>query len=165
MVEINDIPAEVRWSLATRGASALPLAYAKVYRARHGSELSEISNAIWAEGGKTQGALARAFTMPLKNAEDVARAFSTLSTTMLGPELKGDVQVAEGRDSARVVTTSCPYLSRAREMGEDPETICPECRAYCTAAVESLNPAYGIAFEDRMCLGAETCQMRIEPKR
>lgn len=165
MVEIKDIPAEVRWSLATRGASALPLAYAQVYRARHGSELGEISNVIWEEGGKTQGALARAFNMPLKNAEDVARAFSTLSTVMLGPELEGDVQVAQGRDSACVATTSCPYLSRAREMGEDPAILCPDCGAYCTAAVESLNPAYGITFEDRMCLGAETCQMRIEPKR
>lgn len=165
MVEINDIPAEVRWSLATRGASALPLAYAKVYRERHGGELGEISGAIWTEAGKTQGALARAFTMPLKTAEDVTRAFSTLSTVMLGPELKGEVQVAQDRDCARVVTTSCPYLSRAREMEEAPETICPDCRAYCTAAVESLNPAYGIAFGSRMCLGGETCQMTIEPKR
>ncbi|MDD4255839.1 MAG: hypothetical protein PHP59_10760 [Methanofollis sp.] len=165
MVEITDIPAEVRWSLATRGASALPLAYAKVYRERHGGELGEISGAIWTEAGKTQGALARAFTMPLKNAEDVTRAFSTLSTVMLGPELKGEVQVAQDRDCARVVTTSCPYLSRAGEMGEASETICPDCRAYCTAAVESLNPAYGIAFGSRMCLGGETCQMTIEPKR
>ncbi len=166
MVEINDIPAEVRWSLATRAASALPLAYAKVYRERHGSELGEISQGIWTEGGKAQGALARAFGMPLKGAGDVARAFSTLSTVMLGPELKGDVEVAQGRDCARVVTTSCPYLSRAREMGEDPAvSICPDCRSYCTAAVGSLNPAYGITFEDRMCLGGETCQMRIEPER
>lgn len=165
MVEITDIPAEVRWALATRAASALPLAYAKVYRERHGSELDEITGAIWTEAGKSQGAVARAFNMPLRNAEDVARAFSTLSTVLLGPELKGGVQVAQDRDCARAVTTSCPYLSRAREMGEDPKTVCPECTAYCTAAVKSLNPAYGITFEDRMCLGGETCQMTIEPER
>jgi hypothetical protein len=164
MVEINDIPAEVRWSLATRGASALPLAYAQVYRARHGSELDEISQGIWTEAGKSQGALARAFNMPTKNAEDVARAFSTLSTVMLGPELKGDVQVAQDRDCAMLITTSCPYLLRAREMGEDPAILWPACKAYCTAAVESLNPAYGITFESRMCLGEETCQKRIEQK-
>ena len=52
---------------------------------RYGEGFEESVQAIWREAGKGQGALARGFAMPLKNAPDVAEAYSSISTPLLGP--------------------------------------------------------------------------------
>jgi len=165
MTGIEQIPAELRWSIATRAATALPFAYHRMIQEGFGGGFEESVQAIWREAGKGQGALARGFAMPLKNAADVAMAYSTLSTIVLGPELQGEVKVAKDRDCAEIVISSCPMCSRAVEMGLDPHTNCAPCRAYGESAVESLNPAYGIAHRSGMCVGDEHCEIRIEPKR
>ncbi|NVO67284.1 hypothetical protein [Methanofollis tationis] len=164
MTKIEQIPAELRWNIATRAATAMPFAYHRAVMERYGEGFEESIVAIWREAGKGQGALARGFAMPLKNAADVAEAYSTISTLLLGPELQGEVKVAKDRDCADIVVTSCPMCSRASEMGMDPRACCADCRAYGESAVESLNPSYGIAHRSGICVGDAECRMRIEPK-
>jgi hypothetical protein len=164
MTGIEQIPAELRWSIATRAATALPFAYHRAVVERYGSGFEESVEAIWREAGKGQGALARGFAMPLKNAADVAMAYSTISTLLLGPELQGEVKVAKDRDCAEIAVSSCPMCSRPVEMGMEPRQSCASCREYGEAAVESLNPAYGIAHRSGMCVGDSECRIRIEPK-
>lgn len=164
MAGIEQIPAEIRWSIATRAATAMPFAYHRAVMERYGEGFEESIVEIWREAGKGQGALARGFAMPLKNAADVAEAYSTISTLLLGPELQGDVKAAKDRDCAEIVVASCPMSSRAAEMGMDPRTCCADCRAYGESAVESLNPSYGIAHLSGICVGDAECRMRIEPK-
>lgn len=164
MTKIEQIPAELRWSIATRAATAMPFAYHRAVMERFGGGFEESVQAIWREAGKEQGALARGFAMPLKTAADVAEAYSTISTLLLGPELQGEVKVAKDRDCAEIVVTSCPMCSRAAEMGMDSRATCASCRAYGEAAVKSLNPAYGVAYRSGMCVGDEECRIRVEPK-
>lgn len=164
MVEINQIPAEVRWSLATRAMTAVPIAYSQAVRRRFGSGFEDLDEEVWEEIGKSQAGLARAFNFPLRDAGDVARAFGTLSTLLLGPELQGEMKVAEDRDCAAMYTTACPMVSRAREIGEETPSLCPACRAYTASAVAALNPEYEVTYRSGICVGDRQCEIRIEQR-
>ncbi|TAJ45668.1 hypothetical protein [Methanofollis fontis] len=163
MVGIEEIPAELRWTLATRLATAMPFAFDKAMRERIGEDFGGMVADIWLEAGKKQIGLAKGFNMPLKNAADVANAYSTISTLLLGPELQGEVRVARNRDCAEIAVTSCPMCTRAQEMGVDPRSNCGPCRAYAAGAVGALNPAYAVSHRSGMCVGDERCEIRIEP--
>ncbi|MBP2146841.1 hypothetical protein J2129_002295 [Methanofollis sp. W23] len=165
MVEINTIPVEVRWNLATRAMTAIPIAYSRGVRRRFGDGFEDLDEEIWKEVGKSQAGLARAFNFPLRNAGDVARAFGTLSVLLLGPELQGEVKIARSQDAATLCTTACPLVSRAREVGEETPSLCQACRAYTETAVASLNPDYDVTYQSGICVGDHQCEIRIEPVR
>jgi len=168
MVDIEKIPAEVRWRLATQAVNDLPFVYGMMYRTVVGEmysrELDEASRQIWMEAGKEQAAVARAFAMPVRNALQVAQAFSTVCVLYMGPEMdNGDVRPGEG-DSAVITLDRCPMFARSQKFGMDPKKILPDCRAYCTAGVQSLNAAYEMRFERSLCAGDAGCEMRVERK-
>jgi hypothetical protein len=164
MVEISDIPAEVRWAIATRSASALPWAYGIAFQKIIGKErFYKIAGQIWEEGGKEAKVLAEMLGLPTGNARDVDKSWGIIGEILNGPEIKW--QVAEEGDD-RVVTriTSCPFLNRAKEMGIDPEDSFGPCQAYCRSVVENLNPKYTQRFESGMCQGSPYCESVVELK-
>jgi len=67
------IPADVRWKLAAREVSALPLAYRRAIRDGADDQLyNEIERVVWQEQGREVGVVARAFGMPIQDARGVA---------------------------------------------------------------------------------------------
>jgi hypothetical protein len=166
MVNIHDIPAEARWEMATRAADTLPMAYYAAFRSVTGGtyekELEKALASVWSGAGEEQGAIARAFAIPVRNAKEIAEAFSTISVIFLGPELVGGIQ--EEGDRAVLTTTQCPMVSRTSKFGLPGESVCRSCAAYCTSAVKSLNPAYALRNVKGMCLGDPICEMRIQKK-
>jgi len=169
MVNIDQIPVEVRWRLATQAVNDLPFVYGMVYRnvvgEMYSRELDEASRQIWMEAGKEQAAVARAFALPVKNALQVAQAFSTVCVLYMGPEMdNGEVRQGEG-DSAVITLERCPMYTRSLKWGMDPKKIITDCRAYCMAGVQALNPDYEMKFEKSLCAGDAGCKMRVERKR
>lgn len=119
MVTIRDIPAEVRWALATKAANDFSFAYSAGVRSIVGemfdTELSAMETHMWAGYGKEQATLAKGFGFPLRNARHVADAFSTLSVLLQGPEIdNGEVTDGPG-DSAVITVEACPMLNRAKK--------------------------------------------------
>jgi hypothetical protein len=55
MVTINDIPAEVRWEIATKAANSQSVFYDMFVRQIIGYRIDEIWNAIMTEGVRNQG--------------------------------------------------------------------------------------------------------------
>ncbi|MDD1653532.1 MAG: hypothetical protein LUQ64_03190 [Methanomicrobiales archaeon] len=168
MVNIDQIPAEVRWRLATQAVNDLPFVYGMVYRNIVGEmytrELDEASRRIWMEAGKEQAAVARAFALPVRNAMQVAQAFATVCVLYMGPEMNnGEVRPGEG-DSAVLTLERCPMYTRSLKWGMDPKKIITDCRAYCMAGVQALNPDYEVKFEKSLCAGDAGCKMRVEKK-
>jgi hypothetical protein len=164
MVEISDIPAEMRWAIAARLATALPWAYGVAFQEIIGKEkLYEIARQIWAEGGKEAKSIAEMLDLPTGNAREVDKAWGIIGEILDGPEIKWEV-VEEEDD--RVVTRimGCPFLNRAREMGIDPKDSIGSCQEYCRSMVENLNPRYTQRFESGMCLGAPYCESVVELK-
>jgi hypothetical protein len=168
MVDIERIPAEARWKLATRAATSLFVASGRAYReaakGRFNAEMDEAARLIWSEAGKEQGVIAQAFGLPVDNAENVAETFMLLSRVYLGAELKGNVRKEEG-DRAVVLTANCPFLKRALEQEIDPESNFNCCNGYAQSAIQSLNPAYEMHFDEGMCKGDSQCAMRIERRK
>ena len=89
MVAIDRIPVENRWRLATAGAMDLAMAYSVAVRSTVGEAFGESLDGMevefWRKAGLEQVAIARAFGFPLRNAREVAEAFTTISILFQGP--------------------------------------------------------------------------------
>ena len=164
MVSIEDIPAEVRWEIAAKAASATPLAYDMVFREVLGDKYDEIERPIYIEAGKEMKSLATALGLPTDNARDLGDAQRVLTTILYGPEF--EFENIEGTGD-RVVgkVTGCAVLNQALGMGLDPKVVClGACQTFCKSTIENLNPKYTHRFDKSMCAGDPYCEMVIELK-
>ena len=164
MVSIEDIPAEVRWEIAAKAASATPVAYDMVFREVLGDKYDEIERPIYIEAGKEMKGLAAALGLPTDNAKDLGDIKRVLFTILYGPECK--VERVEGtEDRAVVKVTGCAVLNQALEMGLDPKVVClAACRTEGESVIENLNPKYTQRFTRNMCAGDPYCEIVIELK-
>ncbi|HWQ18520.1 MAG TPA: hypothetical protein VN455_02005 [Methanotrichaceae archaeon] len=164
MVSIKDIPAEVRWEIATRSASSMPLVYDMIFRGAFGDKVDELETAFWVESGKEAKKIANYLVLPTRDAREIDDALGIISETLLGPEFKSEV--LESRpEKVTERLTGCPMLNRLREMGMDLTTAMDHCGAYCSNAVTSMNPSYALEFTKGMCAGDPSCEYTIELKK
>jgi len=163
MVDIGDIPAEVRWEIAAKSATSMPFAYSIFFRKVVGDRFEEIVKQIWVEGGKEAKGLAQKLKLPTGNAKDVDDTWGILSLVLYGPEIKWET-VEGGENRAVDMITGCPFLNRAKEMGLELKDLFGGCQAYSRSMVENLNPKYTQRFASGMCLGAPYCESIVELK-
>ncbi|MBN1235720.1 MAG: hypothetical protein JW999_06680, partial [Methanotrichaceae archaeon] len=79
MVSIRDIPAELRWDIAARSATAMSFAYAASFDKAFGDKADEIVRQIWIEGEKEAKGLAEKLALPVKNASEMDETWGLLS--------------------------------------------------------------------------------------
>ena len=165
MVSIEDIPAEQRWEIAARAASAIPLAYDIAFRAAIGEKYDEMERPIYIEAGKEIKNLASALGLPTGKAREIYETFWTIGTILNGPEFKRET-TEEGDDRTVGKTTQCPILNRAVEMGLDPKIVAlTACQTYHKSAIENLNPGFTLQHNKTMCGGDPYCEMVIERRK
>ena len=58
MMDLNGIPAEMRWAIAAKSATTMACAYGTAFQVVIGKKCFEISQQIWKEGGKEAKSLA-----------------------------------------------------------------------------------------------------------
>ncbi len=165
MVSIKDIPAEVRWEIATKAANSQSVVYDMLVRQIIGDKIDEIWNVIMSEGGKESKALAESLGLPASNATEIDSTLDIISAIILGPELMGEIVEADER---RVIgkITGCPMLNAHRNIGYWSTAGTPaHCQAFCQSSVESLNPRYTMRYMKRMCTGDPYCEYAIELKK
>ena len=165
MVSLKDIPAEVRWEIATKAANSQSVVYDMLVRQIIGDKIDEIWNVIMSEGGKESKALAESLGLPASNAAEIDSTLDIISAIILGPELMGEIVEADER---RVIgkITGCPMLNAHRNIGYAPTAGTPaHCQAFCQSSVESLNPRYTMRYMKRMCTGDPYCEYAIELKK
>jgi hypothetical protein len=165
MVNIEDIPAQVRWEIATKAANSQSVVYDMLVRQIIGDKIDEIWNVIMTEGGKESNKLAESLGLPASNAVEIESTLDIISTIILGPELRGEISEA---DEERVIgkITGCPMLNAHRNIGIEPTSGTPaHCQAFCQSAAESLNPQYTMRYTKRMCTGDPHCEYVIELKK
>jgi len=165
MVSIEDIPAEQRWEIAARAASAIPFAYDIAFREAIGEKYDEIERPIYIEAGKEFKNLASALGLPTGNAREINETFEVIGTILNGPEFKAET-TEEGDDRTVGKTTQCPILNRAVEMGLDPQIVAlTACQTYHKSAIENLNPGFTHHFNKTMCSGDPYCESVIERRK
>ena len=165
MVSIEDIPAEQRWEIAARAASAIPFAYDIAFREAIGEKYDEIERPIYIEAGKEFKNLASALGLPTGNAREINETFEVIGTILYGPEFKTET-TEEGDDRIVGKITKCPILNRAVEMGLDPKIVAlTGCQTYHKSAIENLNPGFTHQFNKSMCGGDAYCEMVIERRK
>jgi hypothetical protein len=164
MVNIRDIPAEVRWEIATKAANSQSIVYDMLVRQIIGDKIDEIWNVIMTEGGKESKTLAESLGLPASNAVEIESTLDIISTIILGPELMGDILEA---NEERVIgkMTGCPMLNAHRNIGNEPTGTHAHCQAFCQSSVESLNPRYTMRYTKKMCIGDPHCEYIIELKK
>jgi hypothetical protein len=165
MVSLEDIPAEQRWEIAARAASAIPFAYDIAFREAIGEKYDEIEQLIFVEGGKEIKNLASALGLPTGNAREIDETFGIIGTILNGPEFKMET-TEEGDDRTVGKITQCPMLNRAVEMGLDPKVVAlTACQTYCKSAIKNLNPGFTYRHNKRMCGGDPYCETVIERRK
>ncbi len=165
MVSIEDIPAEKRWEIAAKSASAVLLIYDMHFRKVLGEKYDEIEKGIWTEGGREVKNLAMALGLPSGNAREISETIGIIGTILYGPEFKFE-EVKKTQKGVVGRITECPILNRAREMGLNPEIVAlTACQVFEKSAVENLNSEYTHRLNANMCSGDEYCEMAIERRR
>ncbi len=165
MVSIKDIPAEVRWEIATNAANIQSVVYDMLVRQIIGDKIDEIWNAIMSEGGKKSKAMAESLGFPATNAMEIDSTLGIISSIIQGPELKGEILEAN-EDQVIGKITGCSMLNAHRGVGYGPTAGTPaHCQAFCQNSVESLNPRYTIRYKKMMCTGDPYCEYAIELKK
>jgi hypothetical protein len=165
MVSIKDIPAEVRWEIATKAANSQSVVYDMLVRQIIGDKIDEIWNVIMSEGGKESKALAESLSLPASNATEIDSTLDIISAIILGPELMGEIVEADERQVIGKIT-GCPMLNAHRNIGYGSTAGTPaHCQAFCQSSVESLNPRYTMRYMKRMCTGDPYCEYAIELKK
>jgi hypothetical protein len=164
MTEIEDIPAYLRWEIAAKSATALPVVFDMIFRKALGERYDAIELPIWVEGGKEVNRIADALGLPKENAGDISDTYGLISKILFGPELKRKVSKRR-TDRAVSRRTGCPLLNRAVELGMNPALLLNACQAYNRSAVENLNPKYTVRSVKSMCIGDPYFENVIEPKK
>jgi len=164
MVNIKDIPAEVRWEIATEAANSQSVVYDMLVRQIIGDKIDEIWNMIMTEGGKASKEIAESLSLPSSNAVEIDSTLGIISSIIMGPELTGEILEAnDNRVTGK--TTGCPMLNAHRNIGYGPTAGTPShCQAFCQSLVESLNSRYIMRYTKRMCTGDPLCEYVIELK-
>lgn len=157
------IPVDVRWKLAARELSALPLAYRRAIRDGADDQLyNEVERVVWQELGKEVGVIARAFGMPVGNAHEVAEAFAAATRVLFGPDYQYEIRDS-GPDEVDLTIRKCAMVERAEEAGENPLAACNVCHAFANAAIPDLNRNYVLKYRSSICAGESACSVTVRP--
>lgn len=162
-MELEDIPAEVRWQIATKAGQTLSIGYGLAFRQILGNEaVQEVEESIWAEGGKQIKAIADSLGLPVGNAIEVDDTFGVVGMTLLGKMEYETVESNENKVVQRI--TDCPNLNTHKEMFAPIISMPHICQVYSNSAVENLNPKYNLKFNKNMCDGDECCEYCLDLK-
>jgi len=114
----SHIPAEQRWEIAARAASAIPFAYDIAFREAIGEKYDEIEQPIYIEAGKEIKNLASALGLPTGNAREISETRGIIMTILYGPEFK--IETTEEGDDRTVGVQDRDHRRRRRQdRGED----------------------------------------------
>lgn len=159
-MKLEDIPAEVRWEIATKAGQTLSIGYGLAFRQILGNEtVQEVENSIWAEGGKQLKTIADSFGLPAEDAIEVDEAFGIVGMILLGKMEYETVEANENTVITRI--TDCPNLNAHKEMFAPIISMPHICQIYSNSAVETLNPKYTLKYNKKMCDGDEYCEYCI----
>jgi hypothetical protein len=153
----------MRWQVAARVASEIPVLYGKFFRDPVGSAYDRIEQQVWVSVAHEAVKVARTYDLSTRTAGDLAATLDIITTLFFGPELKVEVAVFED-DRAVLIIRRCPFRLREQELQAGCGECFNRCLAFSIALVDALNPAYALRFVRSSCQGDRHCEMKLARK-
>ena len=156
----HPVPDDMKWLIAARMVSTLPLLYDMCFRDSIGEEYDRVEQQIWISMAEEAAKVASSFRLPTGNAEELAQTLNLVSVIFFGPEMRSE-QVRISPERSVLVMKGCPFEIPAIGMQMAGERLFHRCMAFSIAAVESMNPDYTLRFVRSMCMGDGHCEMKV----
>lgn len=161
-IEIDKVPAETRWAIATQGMTGVIMVYVKTLRDIVGEErFNQIHPQIWAEAGKGTKQVADALGLAGSDAKSAAETIASVSIVAMGPEFKFETVEATA-EKAVIRATECPWWNRMKEMGYEIDICSLADPAYFNGFAKSLNPKLTVSLPKSMPRGDPYCEWVCE---
>ena len=159
-MKLDDIPAELKWKIATKTFKSFFSGYGAAFRQILDEKtVKNVEEIVWAERGKEVKKIAHILKLPSENAIDVNNTLKIVEAIVMG---KKEHEIQD--EASKLVIDhfiTCPNFNARAEMYIPVISMPDLCQAYCTSAVESLNPKYTQMFTKRMCAGDDYCESII----
>ncbi len=163
MPDLRSIPDDTKWQLATRLSATLPVLYEMVFRPAAGDKFDELEQEVWARLSDLSLDIARSLQLPLKNAQEIAKAMLIVSSILFGPDFKGEV-IEVGDDGAVIIVKRCPLAGACSGCAEPGGGIFHRCMAFMLMTQNAFNPKYSSRFVRAACMGDRQCEIKVEPQ-
>lgn len=155
---LEKVPAESRWTIATKVLTGQLIATAKALRDALGQEkYNEVCEQSWTERGKAAKQLADTLGLAGDDAKSAAETLQALDIVTTGPEFKFEtVEAASEKTVLRC--TGCAWWNRQQELGIPGDLCSVAALAYCNALAKSLNPKLTVSGTKSMPRGDPYCE-------
>lgn len=163
MPDLKDIPDSVRWKYAAGCAAKLPALYEVAFREAVGQKFGTLEQDVWIELAKMIQTIVHECSLPVRNANEIARAIQIAITILFGPEYGGE-SIEVDNDRGVVITRRCPFLHHSFSVSADHERTFARCMALTLTAVPLLNENYSARYVRTMCTGDRQCEIKIGKK-
>ncbi|HUU75352.1 MAG TPA: hypothetical protein VMW63_04605 [Methanoregulaceae archaeon] len=163
MAAPHPVPDDMKWQIASRLASCLPVLYDITFRDAVGEDYDLLEQQIWIYVGQEANSVVSSYHLPTGNAEELARALDLVATVFFGPEMRAE-QVKITAERSVLVLKRCPFVTKGLEVQAPGEHLFQRCMAFAITAVEAMNPDYTLRFVRSMCMGDGHCEMKVVRK-
>ena len=155
---VEKVPAETRWTIATKALTGAVIATGKALRDALGQEqFNEVWGRIWAEQGKASKQIAESLGITGDDAKSAVEAFQSIVTVAMGPEFKWEtIEAAPERVVLRC--TECAWWNRQQELGIPGDLCSSADPAFCNAFGKSLNPKLTVSLTKARPKGDSYCE-------
>jgi len=164
MLELKEIPDDVKWRLAAQCASSLPAMYDAAFRAVIGARYDTIEQEIWMELARLVHDAVRDLALPVKNARELATSMQIIMTILFGPDFRGET-LEVSSDGAVILIKRCPLPESGCRLGAGDIRTFHKCMALTLATIPLLNNKYSARFVRTMCMGDRQCEIKIEAQK
>lgn len=164
MVDIDKIPADIRWQIATQGLTGAYMACADTLRKEKGDDYYvQFATQLWGSVGSRAKEFADAFGLPTGSPAELNDTVLMFAMASMGPEFKFET-VETGENRCVCQTATCPWANRADEQGVDN----PKCKEahlkWGESVVQALNPDMKFSITQAIPDGDSKCQWVFERK-
>lgn len=164
-INVNQIPAETRWAISTKGLISALTAHLDTIHSIVGQEkYGKILHQIWTQIGAGSAELAKSLGMPGDNAKAAAEAGAAVCICAMGPELTIE-EIEASEDRAVMKITECPWRNRMNEFGISHDLLSACDIAFWDGFITSLNPNLIMKHGKQMHLGDPYCEWIFETKK
>jgi len=163
--KVDQIPAETRWAIATKGLTgALTAQLQALYGLAGKEKYPEIMRQIWSQIGQASAELVKSLGLTGNSAQSAAEAGAAICICAMGPEYAIEEIVASA-DKTCMKITKCPFWNRMQEFGLSADLLSACDLAFWDSFIKTLNPEVTMKHGRQMHLGDPYCEWIFEAKK